>query len=241
MKKIDILKNYSKSKIYKFRFVFLSLIIGVISWIWAVFFSTLLEFWQALFLHWIIWNASFWPFLIIVPTLWWIVSGFLVYYFAPETAWHWTDSAIYNYHHNNWDIKLRTPIIKTIASFFTIWTGWSGWQEWPIAQIGSWIASNIAKLFKLSPKDTRLLMMWGLAWWVWAIFWAPIAWAIFAAEVMYKDLDFEYEVLILAIISSITANGVFINLLWSHNIFSVAWADFNNYTQEKLVLPFLER
>ena len=63
-----------------------------------------------------------------------LVSGFLVYTFAPEAEGHGTDAAIESFHFKRGFIRSRIPIIKMIASAVTVGTGGSGGREGPIAR-----------------------------------------------------------------------------------------------------------
>ncbi len=147
--------------------------------------------------------------LFVLPALGGLASGYVVYRFAPEAEGHGTDAAIEAYHHKAGKVRARIPFVKAIASAITIGTGGSGGREGPIAQIGSGFGSMLATALRLSPRERRILMAAGMAGGVGAIFHAPMAGAIFAAEVLYRDLELEYEVLIPAIISSIIAYAVF--------------------------------
>jgi CIC family chloride channel protein len=147
--------------------------------------------------------------LLILPALGGIVSGWLVYTFAPEAEGHGTDAAIDAYHHKGGMIRGRIPIIKTIASTITLTTGGSGGREGPIAQIGAGFASFLATKFNLSERERRIMMAAGVGAGVGSIFRAPLAGALFAAEVLYRDPDFESEVIIPAGISSVVAYCVF--------------------------------
>lgn len=147
--------------------------------------------------------------LLVLPAAGGLLGGWLVANFAPEAAGHGTDAAIEAYHYHDGRVRGRVPIIKAIASAITIGSGGSAGREGPIAQIGAGFGSQLAKWLSLSGKDRRILMAAGMAGGVGAIFNAPLAGAIFAAEVMYRDLDFEYEVLVPAIISSVVAYAVF--------------------------------
>ncbi len=147
--------------------------------------------------------------LLILPALGGVVSGWLVYTFAPEAEGHGTDAAIDAYHHKGGHIRSRIPIIKTIASTFTLTTGGSGGREGPIAQIGAGFASFLATKFKLSERERRIMMAAGIGAGVGSIFRAPLAGALFAAEVLYRDPDFESEVIIPAGISSVVAYCLF--------------------------------
>ncbi len=147
--------------------------------------------------------------LLILPALGGIVSGWLVYTFAPEAEGHGTDAAIDAYHHKGGLIRGRIPIIKTIASTITLTTGGSGGREGPIAQIGAGFGSFLATKFKLSERERRIMMAAGIGAGVGSIFRAPLAGALFAAEVLYRDPDFESEVIIPAGISSVVAYCIF--------------------------------
>ncbi|MCD4720644.1 MAG: chloride channel protein [Desulfobacula sp.] len=147
--------------------------------------------------------------LLILPALGGVVSGWLVYTFAPEAEGHGTDAAIDAYHHKGGLIRGRIPFIKTIASTLTLTTGGSGGREGPIAQIGAGFGSFLATKFKLSERERRIMMAAGIGAGVGSIFRAPLAGALFAAEVLYRDPDFESEVIIPAGISSVFAYCTF--------------------------------
>ena len=147
--------------------------------------------------------------LLLLPTLGGLFSGWLVYTFAPEAEGHGTDAAINAYHNKGGFIRGRVPIIKTIASAVTLTTGGSGGREGPIAQIGAGFGSFLATALKLSDRERRIMMAAGVGAGVGSIFRAPLAGALFAAEVLYRDPDFESEVIIPAGISSVVAYCVF--------------------------------
>ena len=147
--------------------------------------------------------------LLILPSLGGIVSGWLVYTFAPEAEGHGTDAAINAYHNKGGFIRGRVPIIKTIASAITLTTGGSGGREGPIAQIGAGFGSFLATRLKLSDRQRRIMMAAGIGAGVGSIFRAPLAGALFASEVLYRDPEFESEVIIPAGISSVVAYCLF--------------------------------
>jgi CIC family chloride channel protein len=145
----------------------------------------------------------------VVPVVGALLSGFLVFAFAPEAEGHGTDSAIAAYHHRQGVIRPRVPLIKMIASALTLGTGGSGGREGPIAQIGAGFGSFLGGLLRLRPADRRVLMAAGMGAGVAAIFRAPLAGALFAAEVLYRSPDFESEVIIPAALASIIAYCTF--------------------------------
>lgn len=138
-----------------------------------------------------------------------LLSGILVYTFAPEAEGHGTDAAIKAFHQQGGRIRRRIPVIKTLASAITIGTGGSGGREGPIAQIGAGFGSFLADRLKLSPRDRRIMMAAGVGAGVGAIFRAPLAGALFAGEILYRDADLESEVIIPAAISSIVGYSVY--------------------------------
>jgi CIC family chloride channel protein len=155
-------------------------------------------------------TQSFRPWLLlIVPTVGGILSGLLVFTVAPEAEGHGTDAAIAAYHQHQGRIRPRVPLVKIIASAITIGTGGSGGREGPIAQIGAGFGSFLGSILRLSPVERRILMAAGMGAGVAAIFRAPLAGALFAAEVLYRSPDFESEVIIPAALSSVTAYCTF--------------------------------
>ncbi len=147
--------------------------------------------------------------LFLVPAAGGLLSGIIVFSLAPEAEGHGTDAAIDSYHNRGGKVRARVPWVKAITAALTIGSGGSGGREGPIAQIGSGFGSMFANWLKLRPHERRVLMAAGMGAGVGAIFHAPLAGALFAAEVLYRELDLEYEVLVPTVISSITAYAVF--------------------------------
>ncbi len=147
--------------------------------------------------------------LLFLPAIGGIISGWLVYTFAPEAEGHGTDAAIDAYHCHGGFIRGRVPIIKTLASAITLASGGSGGREGPIAQIGAGFGSFLATKLKLSDRQRRIMMAAGVGAGIGSIFRAPLAGALFAAEVLYRDPEFESEVIIPAGISSVVAYCIF--------------------------------
>jgi CIC family chloride channel protein len=147
--------------------------------------------------------------LLILPAAGGLVSGWLVYRFAPEAAGAGNDAAIQAYHNEEGLIRGRVPVVKTLATVITLTTGGSGGREGPIAQIGAGLGSLLAQRLKLSARERRILLAAGIAAGVGSIFRAPLAGALFAAEFLYRDPEFEYEVIIPAGMASVVAYCLF--------------------------------
>jgi CIC family chloride channel protein len=155
-------------------------------------------------------TTTFTPWLLlIVPVVGGLLSGVLVYSLAPEAEGHGTDAAIEAYHYKNGLIRPRVPLVKIVASALSLGTGGSGGREGPIAQIGAGFGSYLGTLLRLRPEQRRVLMAAGMGAGVAAIFRAPLAGALFAAEVLYKSPDFESEVIIPAGLASVAAYCTF--------------------------------
>ncbi len=148
-------------------------------------------------------------FLFLIPVIGGLISGFLVFKFAPEAEGHGTDAAIDAFHNKGGHIRGRVPLIKAVASIATIGTGGSAGREGPIAQIGAGFGSFLAARLNLSAADRRILLLAGMAGGIGATFRSPLGGALFAVEVLYQDPEFEHEGLIPCIISSIVAYSLF--------------------------------
>jgi CIC family chloride channel protein len=147
--------------------------------------------------------------LVVAPMLGGVLSALLVYRFAPEAAGHGTDAAIRAYHREGGRIRWHTPLVKLVASALTLGSGGSAGREGPIAQIGAGFGSFLGTMLRLSERERSVLLMAGVSAGIGAIFRAPFAGAIFAAEVLYREPDIEAEVLVPALLSSIVSYTIY--------------------------------
>jgi chloride channel protein, CIC family len=168
-----------------------------------------------------------WWLIMLVPAIGGLISGALVFTWAPEAEGHGTDAMIRAFHRGGGVIRTRVPIIKSIASIITIGTGGSAGQEGPIAQIGAGFGSWLAHLLRLSPTDRRLLMLAGAAGGVGAIFRAPLGGALFAGEVLYSSTAFESAALLPCLASSIVAYSTFALFITPQPIFVLPTMTFH--------------
>jgi len=173
--------------------------------------------------------------LLVVLTVGGLVSGFIVYTFAPEAEGHGTDGAIDAFHNKRGDISWRVAIVKTLASAVTLGTAGSGGREGPIAQIGAAFGSFLGAILKLSARDRRVLLAAGMGAGVGAIFRAPLAGALFAGEIMYREADLESDVIVPAAISSIVAYCVYGLFLPSHLCFAHVFGGLSEYSTHSLL------
>ncbi len=138
-----------------------------------------------------------------------LLTGWIVSRWAPEAAGPGTDGAIDAFHNRRSLISFRVVWVKMIASAITLGTGGSAGREGPIAHIGAGIGSVLAQRFKLTAHDRRIMLAIGMGAGVGAIFRAPLAGAMFAGEILYRDADIESEVIIPGALASTVAYSVF--------------------------------
>jgi CIC family chloride channel protein len=183
--------------------------------------------------------------LLVTPVIGGLLSGWLVFRFAPEAEGHGTDSVIAAYHYKQGEIRSRVPLVKLIASAITLGTGGSGGREGPIAQIGAGFGSLLGRLLNLRPAERRILLAAGMGAGIAAIFRAPLAGALFAAEVLYRSPEFEPEVILPAGLASVVAYSTFGLYFGWQSLFAVPPDQFNNvrqllpYTLLALAMPLL--
>lgn len=131
-----------------------------------------------------------------------LATGVLVYGLAPEAEGHGTDEAIAAFHRKDGKIRKRIPLVKAIASAFTIGSGGSGGREGPTAQIAAGFGSFIGDALKLGVRDRRIAVAVGIGAGIGSIFKSPFGGAMLSGEILYSGGDFEVEALIPAFIAS---------------------------------------
>ena len=144
----------------------------------------------------------------VVTTIGGLLSGIIVFRFAPEAEGHGTDAAIDAIHHKGGYVNPKVPPVKLIASAITIGSGGSGGREGPAAQISAGFGSLLSGWLKLSTADRRIAVAAGMGAGIGAIFRAPLGGSLMAAEILYLH-DLEAEVLIPSLIASIVGYSVY--------------------------------
>jgi chloride channel protein, CIC family len=144
-----------------------------------------------------------------------LISGLLVYGFAPEAEGHGTDTVVKAFHRTGGFIRSRVAPLKLIASAITIGSGGAAGREGPTALIGAGVGSIYATLGHRKEEERSLLVLMGMAAGLSAIFRSPIGAAFFAIEVLYGSMEFETGALLYTMLASVVAYGV--------NGFFVGW------------------
>ena len=128
-----------------------------------------------------------WYFIILIPMIGGLLTGLLIYFFAPEAKGHGVPEVMQAILLKGGFIRARVAIIKALSAAITIGTGGSVGREGPIIQIGSSIGSTIGQFFRVPNKRLKTLVGCGAAAGIAAAFNAPIAGALFAVEIILMD------------------------------------------------------
>jgi CIC family chloride channel protein len=157
-------------------------IVGVCSGLTAVFFRYLI-FWIGSLFVIIPQTIGLWGW-VLIPALGGCFVAIIVLKYAPETKGHGVPEVMEVYALRGGQMRVRVPLLKSIASAITIGSGGSAGREGPIAQIGAGVGSAIAELFKFNKRETKTLVVAGLSSGIAATFNAPLGGALFGIEVI---------------------------------------------------------
>jgi CIC family chloride channel protein len=142
--------------------------------------------------------------IILLPTIGGLITGIITHFFCKDAIGTGADEMIGAFHNNEGKISTRVPLIKGVATIFTLASGGSGGKEGPIALIGSGVGVLIARISNSGARARRTLLLAGSAAGLGAIFKAPLGGALTAAEMVYKE-DIESDALIPCFLSSVVA------------------------------------
>ncbi|NOX60179.1 MAG: CBS domain-containing protein [Planctomycetes bacterium] len=146
---------------------------------------------------------------LLLPALGGLISGIAVRLLCPQAFGHGTDLLVRAFHHDLGRLKLRGPIVKSAAAIWVIACGGSAGPEGPIAALGAAIGSTIGRVFGVSPRERRVLLIAGCAAGIGAIFQCPLGGALFAASVLYREPEFESEAIVPSVVASVMGYSTF--------------------------------
>ncbi len=160
-----------------------------------------------------------WQWRLAIPTLGGLLVGPLIWFFAREAKGHGVPEVMAAVALRGGVIRPRVVAVKALASAISIGSGGSVGREGPIVQIGSAIASTLGQALKVPASQLRVIVGCGAAAGIAAAFNAPIAGALFAAEVIVGG--FAVAQLSPIVISSVVATVVSRSVLGNHPAFPV--------------------
>ncbi len=146
-----------------------------------------------------------------VPAIGGIFVAIIVVKYSPEARGHGVPEVMQAYAFEGGKMRMRVPILKSLASALCIGSGGSCGREGPIAQIGAGIASAIADIMKLNKTQTKTLVVCGLSSGIAATFNAPLGGTLFGIEILAGGIiGFS---IVPVILSSVIATAVSISIL----------------------------
>ena len=164
---------------------------------------------------------------IVSPAIGGLVAGVGLTYFAPAAAGSGIPQVKVAYTLRAGYVTVRETIGKFIICAIQIGSGASLGLEGPTVQVCAGVSSMLARLARLSPKNTRRMASVGMAAGIAAAFNAPIAAVTFTLEELIGDLD--QSMLSGVIVSAALAAVVEHSILGSNPVFHVQ----GNYTLGK--------
>ncbi len=160
-----------------------------------------------------------WYWRIALPMIGGAIVGPLIYFFAREARGHGIPEVMKAVARRGGIIRPRIVAVKALASAVSIGTGGSVGREGPIVQIGSAFGSTLGQWLKLDTMRIRTLVGCGAAAGISATFNAPIAGAIFAAEIIVGN--FAVSQFTPIVLSSVVATVLSRFFLGNHPAFEV--------------------
>ena len=126
-------------------------------------------------------------------------------------------------------LALRSSLIQAFSSLFSISTGASIGREGPIIQVSATLASKGGQLLRWAPYRLRLLVACGAAAGIAASCHAPIAGAVFAAQIVLANFSMNLfaPLLCSAVVASVVSRSFFGVVHW----FEVPHYDFTELSQ----------
>jgi CIC family chloride channel protein len=210
---------------HQVRLYILGAIIGVVSGLVAVGFRWLILGFSVLSV-WIPQNIGLVGWLVI-PVLGGLIVAFIVQQYAPEAKGHGVPELMDAYALRGGRIRMRVPLLKSLASAICIGSGGSCGREGPIAQIGGGVGSAIAGKLNLNTRITKTLVVCGVSSGIAASFNAPLGGTLFGIEIIAGGLvGFS---IIPVILSSVVATALANAILGNQPSFQAPLFSLNNY------------
>ncbi len=108
------------------------------------------------------------------------------------------------------DVPFATSFRRSLSSLFSIASGGSIGREGPMVQLAAACASTIGRISRMAPPQRRLIVACGAAAGVTSAYNAPLAGALFVAEIVLGSLAVETltPLLVAAMVSNLTTHAV---------------------------------
>ncbi len=157
--------------------------------------------------------------LCLLPAVGGLLCG-LVTRLAPETRGGGADDIIDAFHHRGGVVRRRVIWVKLLASIASLGTGASGGREGPTLQISGALGSTVGRYLRVSARERRILLVAGMAAGVSAVFRTPLAAALLATEILYRD-GMESDAIVPSVLASVVAYSISIAIFGESTLFAV--------------------
>lgn len=215
--------GYFLQEIARSKIILQAVMVGLISGLLVVFFkvsiSKLFEFIQNFISQFDLSHK-----LLIFPlitTLGGLISGVLVFKFAPETKGSGIPFVKMVMARMGNITRIRTIVVKFLAGVAGIGTGLSLGREGPSVQLGAGAGALVGKIFKMKGTDQGKLIAAGAGSAIGATFNAPIAGTIFVLEELVNK--FSASLLFPVLVATVTASSVARHFLGNNPSFTIPY------------------
>lgn len=215
--------GYFLQEIARSKIILQAVMVGLISGLLVVFFKVsinkLFEFIQNFISQFDLSHK-----LLIFPlttTLGGLISGVLVFKFAPETKGSGIPFVKMVMARMGNITRVRTIVVKFLAGVAGIGTGLSLGREGPSVQLGAGAGALVGKIFKMKGTDQGKLIAAGAGSAIGATFNAPIAGTIFVLEELVNK--FSASFLFPVLVATVTASSVARHFLGNNPSFTIPY------------------
>lgn len=157
----------------------------------------------------------------LITTLGGLISGVLVFKFAPETKGSGIPFVKMVMARMGNITRVRTIVVKFLAGVAGIGTGLSLGREGPSVQLGAGAGALVGKIFKMKGTDQGKLIAAGAGSAIGATFNAPIAGTIFVLEELVNK--FSASLLFPVLVATVTASSVARYFLGNNPSFTIPY------------------
>ncbi|MCC5827904.1 MAG: chloride channel protein [Phycisphaeraceae bacterium] len=152
---------------------------------------------------------------LLMPAVGATLAGFLVHWLAHGNRGHGVDTLTHSFHRQLGHMPMRVPTVKAGGSAIVISTGGSAGPEGPIAALGAAVGSTLGRVWGVSPRERRILLLAGCAAGIGAIFRCPLGAALFATSILYREPEFESDAIVPSFVASVIGYSVYMSF-WGY-------------------------
>ena len=151
--------------------------------------------------------------ILLLPAFGGLVAGTARSLLSPKSVGHGVDILTRAFHHQMGRMAIKGPIVNAAGAALVISCGGSAGPEGPVAALGAAFGSGLAKLFPVTARERRILLIAGCAAGIGAIFRCPLGGALFATSILYYEPEFESDAIVPSVVASVMGYSTHI-LFW---------------------------